>query len=104
MISHGLPVPFTLPGVPARVDLDMAGEVSRPGPGQAPQAVQSPRRNGRTRLGGGGSTRQITPCAPQEVAMDERLSWDELYPFMDEVKALARGPAPLRASIVATAS
>jgi RNA polymerase sigma factor (sigma-70 family) len=23
--------------------------------------------------------------------MDERLSWDELYPFMDEVKAMARG-------------
>jgi RNA polymerase sigma-70 factor, ECF subfamily len=23
--------------------------------------------------------------------MDDRLSWDELYPFMDEVKALARG-------------
>jgi hypothetical protein len=28
---------------------------------------------------------------PQEVTMDDRLSWDELYPLMDEVKALARG-------------
>jgi RNA polymerase sigma factor (TIGR02999 family) len=28
---------------------------------------------------------------PQEVTMDDRLSWDDLYPFMDEVKALARG-------------
>jgi RNA polymerase sigma factor (TIGR02999 family) len=28
---------------------------------------------------------------PQEVTMDDRLSWDELYPFMEEVKALARG-------------
>jgi RNA polymerase sigma factor (TIGR02999 family) len=27
----------------------------------------------------------------QEVTMDDRLSWDELYPFMEEVKAMARG-------------
>jgi RNA polymerase sigma factor (TIGR02999 family) len=27
---------------------------------------------------------------PQEVGMEERMSWDALYPFMDEVKAMAR--------------
>ena len=43
---------------------------------------------------------QITPCAPQEVAMDDRLSWDELYPFMDEVKALARGSPVERVSLL----
>jgi hypothetical protein len=28
---------------------------------------------------------------PREVTMDDRLSWDELYPLLEEVKALARG-------------
>jgi len=28
---------------------------------------------------------------PQEGTMEDRLSWDELFPFMAEVKALARG-------------
>jgi RNA polymerase sigma factor (TIGR02999 family) len=27
----------------------------------------------------------------KELAMEDRLSWDELYPLMDEVKAMARG-------------
>ena len=62
-----------------------------PGGGTPGRCRASPRRHGRLAPEGGGSTK-ITPCAPQEVAMDDRLSWDELYPFMDEVKALARGP------------
>jgi DNA-directed RNA polymerase specialized sigma24 family protein len=28
---------------------------------------------------------------PQEVTMEDCLSWDELYPLLEEVKALARG-------------
>ena len=41
---------------------------------------------------GGGREYHKTPLyAPQEVAMDDRLSGDELYPFMDEAKTLTRG-------------
>src|SRR5215813_10273563 len=30
-------------------------------------------------------------CAPEEGPMDDHLSWDELYPFLEEGKALAHG-------------
>ena len=72
-----------------------------PGGGTPGGAWASPRRHGRLAPGGRREYHRITPCAPQEVAMDDRLSWDELYPFMDEVKALARGlPRCERASLL----
>jgi hypothetical protein len=33
----------------------------------------------------------MTLYTPEEVPMDDHLSWDELYPLLEEGKALARG-------------
>ena len=67
--------------------------VPTPASGRGPisETWTSPRRPGRLAPGERREYHRTTPDMPQEVTMDDHLSWDELYPFMEEVKALARG-------------